>query len=325
MSDSRTDNVERATSINRLHVACGVRGMRGMGRPPRYVPPGSMVEITARTNDGQLLLRPCPELNARILEILGRALDLYPVALHAFVFLSNHWHALATVADAEQLASFLRYVNGNVAKAAKAIHGFGGVVWERRASVIAVVDDDSAEERYRYILAHGAKEGLVRSPLEWPGVSSARALAFGDTLEGIRPGRRIGSPIIERYPIPLARLPGWAALSDAEVQARTLGMVHEIEQQAARTHPCILGAAAVLQQSPLDRHQLDRRAAPQVHAAQSSARARFLAARIAFYEAYRAAADDLRSALAVVADTFPPGSFPPRPPLSSVPNELGPL
>ena len=291
-----------------------------------------MVEITARTNDGQLLLRPCPELNERILEIVGRALELYPVVLHAFVFLSNHWHALATVAEAAQLSGFLRYVHGNVAKAAKQVHGLGGVVWERRASVISVVDDDSAEERYRYILAHGAKEGLVRSPLDWPGVSSARALALGDTLEGIRRRRtrtsRSGSSheTIERYPIPLAPLPAWIALTASDRQRKTLAIVHELERDAAATHPNVLGAAAVLRQSPLDRCQLTRRSAPKVHAAHghAPARTRFLAARMYFYEAYRAAADGLATTLALVADEFPPGSFPPRPPLSRLPKGHAP-
>jgi REP element-mobilizing transposase RayT len=77
----------------------------------------------------------------------GRALALYPVALHAFVFMSNHWHALLTTPDGETLARFVQHVNSNVAKAIKEETGWTGRVWQRRAANIAVLDDDAAEDR----------------------------------------------------------------------------------------------------------------------------------------------------------------------------------
>ena len=38
--------------------------------------------------------------------------------------------------------------------------------------------------RLRYILAHGVKEGLVPSPLQWPGVHAAKYLVFGESVKG---------------------------------------------------------------------------------------------------------------------------------------------
>ena len=38
--------------------------------------------------------------------------------------------------------------------------------------------------RLKYLLANGVKEGLVESPLDWPGVSCAKALVHGEPLEG---------------------------------------------------------------------------------------------------------------------------------------------
>lgn len=298
-----------------------------MPRAPRFIPAGSLVEVTSRTSGGQLLLRPCPELNERILGILGRALVLYPLELHAFAFLSNHWHALVTVADAQRLSDFLQYVNGNVAKAAQEIHDWDGNVWGRRPQTIVVADDAAAEDRYRYILAHGAKEGLVANPLDWPGVSSARALALGETLVGrwrnrtrearlARSGAVSPEEVTTTYPILLAALPSWRSLADADRQAKTRALVEEIEAEAKIRHPNPLGLAAICSQDPLERHRIVRRLAPKVHAALEYSRNLFLAARSDFINAYRDAARALAAAAADLAAGFPSGAFPPRPPLS---------
>jgi hypothetical protein len=47
-----------------------------MPRPLRFVPEHALVEITTRTLQGRLLLRPSPELNDLVLGIVGRAQDL---------------------------------------------------------------------------------------------------------------------------------------------------------------------------------------------------------------------------------------------------------
>src|SRR4051794_5074321 len=95
-------------------AACG----RMSRQSPRYVPAGYVVEITARTVGGRFLLRPSAELNATILAVLGRALALFPVDLHAVAFMSNHWHALVSVPDARALTQFVQHVHSNIARAA---------------------------------------------------------------------------------------------------------------------------------------------------------------------------------------------------------------
>jgi hypothetical protein len=63
-----------------------------MPRPLRFIPENSLVEITTRTLQGRLLLRPSPELTDIIFGIVGKAQDLYDMTIHAFVFLSTHAH-----------------------------------------------------------------------------------------------------------------------------------------------------------------------------------------------------------------------------------------
>lgn len=284
-----------------------------------------MVELTTRVSGGLFLLKPTPELNARILGILGRALALYPISLHAFVFLSTHWHALATVCDAQRLSAFLQYVNGNLAKAVQEVHGWNGKVWGRRTQVIPVVDDAAAEGRLRYILAHGAKEGLVASPLDWPGVSSVRALAFGDELVGVwqdrareaRLRRRGPAPrdaVLRHYPIDLAPLPSWSSMSSEHRQGTVRRMLAAIEQDARRAHPTVLGTAAVQAQDPVTRLQAPTSSpAPAVHGTDQETRRSFIAARRQFVAAYRAATVATAALAASLAMRYPAGAFPSRP------------
>jgi len=140
-----------------------------MPRRLRFVPPGSLVEVTCRTVQGRLLLRPSPILRDLTLGVLARAARLYPVEIHAFAFLSNHYHLLMTVPDAERLARFMNYLNSNLAREAGRLIRWREKFWGRRYQAILVSDEDAAQiERLRYVLSHGAKEGLVASPLDWP-------------------------------------------------------------------------------------------------------------------------------------------------------------
>jgi hypothetical protein len=91
-----------------------------MPRPLRFIPENSLVEITTRTLQGRLLLRPSPELTDLILGIVGKAQNLYGMTIHAFVFLSTHAHFLLSPKSAGQLALFMQFVNANVAKEAGA-------------------------------------------------------------------------------------------------------------------------------------------------------------------------------------------------------------
>jgi len=65
-----------------------------MARPLRYLESGDLIEVTTRTLQGLLRLRPSPLLCEIIIGILGRAQALYGLEIHAFVFLSNHYHLL---------------------------------------------------------------------------------------------------------------------------------------------------------------------------------------------------------------------------------------
>ena len=93
-----------------------------MARPLRFVPANALVEVTTRTIQGRLLLRPSPELTDIILGVIGKAQDLYEMTIHAFVVVSTHAHFLLSPSSAGQLAKFMQFVNANIAKEAGRLH-----------------------------------------------------------------------------------------------------------------------------------------------------------------------------------------------------------
>jgi REP element-mobilizing transposase RayT len=70
------------------------------------VPADALVEITTRTIQGRLLLKPSPELTEIILGIIGKAQDLYEMSIHAFVVISNHAHFLLSPSPRGRCQSF---------------------------------------------------------------------------------------------------------------------------------------------------------------------------------------------------------------------------
>ena len=217
-----------------------------MARRLRYVPPGgALVEVTCRTIQGRLLLRPSAGMNDVIRGVLARAARLAGLAVHAPVFLSNHYHLLVSVTDAQQLAEFMNYLNSNLAREAGRLVRWREKFWGRRFQAVIVSDEEEAQVgRLSYVLAQGVKEGLVASPFDWPGVHCAQALTEGTTISGRwhdrtleSRARRKGLPLepqafVEQEELQLTPLPCWKSLTPEEYRARVQQLIEAIEADA---------------------------------------------------------------------------------------------
>ena len=218
-----------------------------MGRQTRYVPEGgALVEVTTRTQDARLLLRPDDTLNAVIVGVLARAKRLYPLRICGLAFMSSHYHLLLDVDDAQTLSRFMAYVNGNIAREAGRLHNWHDHIWSRRYQSIVVSNEELTQtERLSYVLAHGVKEGWVESTSHWPGVHCAKALVEGTALEGVwfdrtkeYAARRRGEDF-DRYKyatretLTLDPLPCWRHLSPERRQKRAAELVAKIDADAA--------------------------------------------------------------------------------------------
>ena len=258
-------------------------------RPIRSGRPNTLSEVTDRTLNGAMLMTPVQEVNEIILGCIAKAQVHYAVRLHAFIFMSNHFHILLSSEDADQLSKFIGFVKGNSARKINKLIGRRGPLWERRYRAIQVTFDDVAQTgRLRYLLAHGVKERLVRKAREWPGVSSLPWLLHGVELQGVwhsltdeykgtRSPKRYATSKPSDYdttlPIKMSPLPCWAHMPDQEWRALVVEMVAEIEAELAAEAEAadpplqVLGVAAILAQDPLScPRRCKRSPAPSVHA-----------------------------------------------------------
>ena len=299
-----------------------------MARRLRYVPPGgALVEVTCRTLQARLLLRPSPLQREITLGVLGRAQRLTGVSLHAFVFLSNHYHLLVSVADAAQLARFVGYLNSNLARELGRLHAWRERLWGRRYQSILVSEESASQvERLLYLARHGCKEGLVSDPLDWPGATSWAAMLDGQTISGIwfdrtaeclarRRGLDHGARAFATpETVVLTPLPAWAHLSLEQQQARLRELLDLARAEARVRHEEtgreVLGRDGAFRQDPHAAPSRSRRGpAPLVHAASHEARQVYREAYRLFILAYRRAAEALRRGR--YAARFPDGCFPP--------------
>ncbi|RMH21963.1 MAG: hypothetical protein D6696_04460 [Acidobacteria bacterium] len=301
-----------------------------MARKLRYIPPGgALVEITSRTIQGRLLLRPSRELNETVIGALARAQRKYPIAVCGVAVLSNHYHLLAWVEDAERLARFMAYFNAKLAKEVRRLHGWSDKIWARRYDGVVVSQDEATQvRRLKYVLSQGTKEGLVRSPYDWPGVHCAAALVEGRPLTGFwfdrtaecqaRQRGRDDDPYAHATPEMLVfdPLPCWRHLPVKNYRQRVADLVSTIEQEAAddrrQRGTAVLGARAIAAQDPHARPEvLSRSPAPDFHARGESLRL-LRRAYSDFVAAFREASARLRAGERDVR--FPEGCFPPGQP-----------
>ncbi|MGH9381112.1 MAG: transposase [Thermoanaerobaculia bacterium] len=298
-----------------------------MARRLRFVPEGSLVEITARTVQGRFLLKPGPGWTETFIGVLARAQELFPVKIHAFVCLSNHAHWLLTPEDAQQLAGFMRHVLTNLSKEAGRRHGWRGPLFERRYQAITVTDEEHAHvERLTYLLRHGAKENLVARPDEWPGPHCAKALRTGEPVRGVWISRTAqwvaknrGQVLSdEQASIPqelhLEPLPCWSHFSPAGYRSAVADILKQIEDETLERHQrggtAPLGVAEILAQHAHAAPNKPKRApAPLVHAASRRLRREFYRMYAAFVGAFYQAVERLKAGC--LTPGFPDGAFPP--------------
>jgi hypothetical protein len=226
------------------------------------------------------------------------------------------------------------YFNSNLAREAGRLADWREKFWSRRYRAIVISGEEGAQrERLKYVLSHGAKEGLVGDPREWPGVHAIRPLLDGEpTQQGLwfdrtqeYAARRRGEEF-ERlryttpYTVTLSPLPCWEDLS-AELQERRIAEIAEeirveaaVRQEEKGVAP--MGADAVRRQDPHTCPGKSKKSpAPLFHAATKRVRADLFNTYYAYVAAFREAAEKLKARNRNAP--FPIGSFPPGLPFVS--------
>ncbi|GEM_PF-1061511 len=144
--------------------------------------------LTSRTLQGRLYMVPDrPEVREIIVGVIAMGQRMHAVRIHGLACMSNHFHLVVTGDNTEQIAGFMKYVKGNLTREFNVLRDRSGTMWHRRYDMeLSDCDERSQVQMLAYVLAHGAKEGLVEQPQMWPGVSSAAQLLDGAApTEGI--------------------------------------------------------------------------------------------------------------------------------------------
>lgn len=288
--------------------------------------------ITCRTFQARKLMTPTSPLIRDVCGgVLAKAASLFGVRLHAYVFLSNHLHLIVR-AQGRQLAVFMKYLLGNLSKKLGPLSSPAPGWWnrfsERRYTASAILDEAALEERLRYVVAHGVKEGLVARVADWEGLHCAEQLLderprtyhwFNWTRRWKERQRQDGtlSPRLGPYDGALAEpvalelepLPQWASEAPARRQRRMRELILEIERELAPEMPP-MGPEAVRQQTTERCWRRKRGRRPLCHASSGDARREFLGFFRAFRAAFRAAAT--RWLAGDLAAEFPTGAFRPH-------------
>lgn len=220
-----------------------------MAYPVRQFDPETPYFITSRTMQSRFLMVPTAMTNELIGGILARAVRQCEVELFAYVFTSNHFHAIVRAPSAMAMSTFMQRLQSNIAIKVGRLVGWRGRFFARRYSAEPIVDEGAQVERLRYILGHGVKEGLVSEVRKWLGLSCLGAL-----LEG-------GQPVVHRWrnwtrrwqmevhgdvdvdrfsdacpseaeTLTLTTMPCWAQLTRAERSELVAQMVAEIDGAA---------------------------------------------------------------------------------------------
>jgi REP element-mobilizing transposase RayT len=281
-----------------------------------------MYFVTARAFQARMLLRPSAGLNQIIGGVLARATEIADVDVHAFVVASNHIHLLVT-ARGTNLSRFMQYFLSNTSKKVGRLVDWTGSLWQRRFAAEPVLDDDAAVDRLRYILSHGVKEGLVRQPSEWPGLSCLRLLLDGgsQTFLFFRWALRWASGKLracgedewneswaQKVSLTLAPLPSWAGLKQSERAELVQGLVADITQDWSHRGDQVAGREAVLAKSPHERPlHFKKSPRPLCHASSPGTRRQYLEHVRSWIAAFAEASERFRNGDWHVE--FPPWAF----------------
>ena len=298
-----------------------------MAYPVRHFDPQTIYFVTSRTVQSRFLMAPTTKANELIGGILARAVRQCEVELFAYVFTSNHFHAMVRAPSAIAMSKFMQRLQSDIAIKVGRLVDWRGPFFGRRYSAEPIVDEEAQVERLIYILSHGVKEGLVSTVRGWPGLSCVHALLEGGTASShrwrnwtrrwrmevdkeISVGRFSEDCPSDPESLVLSPLPCWAGLTPAQRGGVVAQLVADID--AGAQNKGVKGTAHITKQNPKGRPQQSKQTPrPKAHAPTTEVWIKCVRRYRAFVAVFRQAS---RQWLAGRFDVeFPPHCFRPPP------------
>lgn len=148
-----------------------------MARLPRTCPPGVPQHVIQRGNNRQACFVVERDYGAYA-NWLHEAAQRYGVAIHAWVFMTNHVHLLVTPQAPQALSRMMQTVGRRYVRYFNIAHQRTGTLWEGRFKSCSVEAEDYLLACQRYIELNPVRAGMVSEPGDYPW-SSYRANALG--------------------------------------------------------------------------------------------------------------------------------------------------
>ena len=170
---------------------------------------GTTYLVTRRVVKRQLLLTPTQEVKQILLYCLAYAAKRYSMEIHAFCFLSNHYHLVLTDPES-RLPEFMHWLNKYSAKCINALHGEWGVFWDPDGySAVVLGDEDAVLEKIVYTICNPVQAELVSRGEDWPGLRTGVNEVGRAQYVVERPGKffREKGPLPQSETLRLAPLP----------------------------------------------------------------------------------------------------------------------
>jgi len=152
-----------------------------MPRRRRYCPAGLPVHIVQRGNNKQVCFTSDSDL-AAYANWLKDAAKKYGVAIHAWVFMTNHVHLLVTPGSDDAVSKFMQYVGRYYVRHFNYRYNRTGTLFEGRYKSSLVQSNHYLLACYKYIELNPVRAGLVSNPAEYVW-SSYRANTMGQIVK----------------------------------------------------------------------------------------------------------------------------------------------
>ncbi len=134
-----------------------------MARPLRACPAGVPQHIIQRGNNRQPCFA-CEEDFAAYANWLDEAATKFRVAIHAWVFMTNHVHLLATPSDQEGLSRMMQSIGRRYVRYFNHAYRRSGTLWEGRFKSCVVDAEPYLFVCQRYIELNPVRAGMVEHP-----------------------------------------------------------------------------------------------------------------------------------------------------------------
>jgi putative transposase len=149
-----------------------------MARLPRYVIPGQPQHIIQRGNNRQVIFAADGDFQF-FRDCLVEAAGRFGLAIHAYVWMTNHIHLLATPAYEDSISKTFQSAGRKYVQYFNFTYKRSGTLWEGRYRATVIDTERYLLELMRYIDMNPVRAGMVVHPREYPW-SSHRRYAYGE-------------------------------------------------------------------------------------------------------------------------------------------------